>query len=1154
MDQFERNGKLTHWVTALFLGLLLSSISWGQGGAEQAPPMMDAPDEMQEGSMNEPSQPQMREMQEEETPAPARRAASSRSGGVYMEEIIVTAEKREASVQDTAAAINAFDDAALEREGIETISDIQFAVPNMTFSAYNFGTPHLSIRGISRGVVGVSGDDATSVHVNGAYAQSSPILLLEFFDLERVEILRGPQGTLYGRNSTGGIVNFITAKPDMEAGYSGSVSQEIGSDGLARTVLVGNLPITENLGARIATYVTQQDGFTENTYTGNTIDGRDLSASRFSLRWQGDRIDANLVLDYFEEDDTRMRTSKQACKADNRPAPFSIGCEAGHDLETFDAVNPNATLAQIWANQYGLYGQRAMVGLNVAGLGNWDGFVGCKRTGNDPRAPQTSTAATGTINPTAACSYQGSSNLREVASVTDPSWFTRYRSATLNVDFDLTDSMTLSLTAHNAYQKYWSVTDYNWNTGSAEFLTLADLEGQIGAINAGLASVAKTPSREVPCAKTEGTNRPGCMDNDYTTRNHQDLAAYYNGTSTGSTKGADDKYVTVGDANDAQKTEVNTALAGAYANNAFLTGVATTSGHAGLTGITGVLGLTTLNVNAHGVLFPAGTPTPDPRVAGSNIPNGNDFSYGDGELSSFEVRLVTDMPDSPWDFIGGFFYMESDTDSDYQVHANSLAHFATVAYQGLNADNNTAANASKRNYNITIASDPEDTYNALHRNGLTIAELSYYNNQTLYEVSTWAIFGEGYYDISDDMRLTVGLRQTEEDKEIIAGLQSLIAVSEPNRQQNRPRSWSEMTGRASLDYRFAEDAMFYATLANSYKSGGLNPPSSSGAFPDAFDPEYITSIEFGVKSTIADGRVQLNATYFTYDYEGYQTSKIVDRTSVNENIDVENSGIELEVVAYPTEALRLDFNFAWLDTSIIDTQSIDTANPTAGMMGWTTIKGLQAATWIAPTMDLNDDNMVNGADAVYACQAANISKYPGLTCAAAPPSGAATAAIGRVPIIKNKGGVDTDGYEAGVTYAEGFHPTNTVVPVGFETDISGNRMAEAPETSIRIAAQYTMDVSNSFNLVIRGDYYQQSEFYGRVFNSDQNLIPAWDIINASVALESTDQVWNAKFQIKNLADDDHITGLYFTDASSGNFTNVFLLPPMTWVASFDYRF
>ena len=135
-----------------------------------------------------------------------------------LEEVIVTAEKRATTVQETPIAVSAFSGDELDRALISKPMDLQFNVPNMLMSKGNFTTAAISIRGIGNLGVGSATDSGTGVHFNGVYLNGGRIFETEFYDAERVEVLRGPQGTLYGRNTTAGVVNMITNKPTDEFG------------------------------------------------------------------------------------------------------------------------------------------------------------------------------------------------------------------------------------------------------------------------------------------------------------------------------------------------------------------------------------------------------------------------------------------------------------------------------------------------------------------------------------------------------------------------------------------------------------------------------------------------------------------------------------------------------------------------------------------------------------------------------------------------------------------------------------------------------------------------------------------------------------------------------------------------------------------------
>src|SRR5262245_39713595 len=138
--------------------------------------------------------------------AQAEEAASRRT----IEEIVVSAEKRESTVQDTSIAITAFSDQFLEDFGIRSQEDLQNYTPSTTIQPYD-----VTIRGVGRNFRTLGGDPGVSTYVNGVYSEDFGIASTEnaLYDIERIEVLRGPQGTLYGRNAIGGAVNFLSKKP-----------------------------------------------------------------------------------------------------------------------------------------------------------------------------------------------------------------------------------------------------------------------------------------------------------------------------------------------------------------------------------------------------------------------------------------------------------------------------------------------------------------------------------------------------------------------------------------------------------------------------------------------------------------------------------------------------------------------------------------------------------------------------------------------------------------------------------------------------------------------------------------------------------------------------------------------------------------------------
>ena len=126
-----------------------------------------------------------------------------------IEEVIVTARRTEESLQEVPVAVTAFSAEGIEARQIINTSDIQLNVPNVSFTNTNFGGNSFSIRGIGRLVTAGSGEAGVSAHLNDIPVVGN-LITGEYYDMERIEVLRGPQGTLYGRNATGGVVNFIT--------------------------------------------------------------------------------------------------------------------------------------------------------------------------------------------------------------------------------------------------------------------------------------------------------------------------------------------------------------------------------------------------------------------------------------------------------------------------------------------------------------------------------------------------------------------------------------------------------------------------------------------------------------------------------------------------------------------------------------------------------------------------------------------------------------------------------------------------------------------------------------------------------------------------------------------------------------------------------
>lgn len=191
---------------------------------------------------------------------------ASAQSGLVLEEVVVTAQKRAQSVQDIPIAISALNATQLEESGFAGIEDLTTLVPSLQFG--NFGpVTFLNVRGIGSENTTAGSDPGVALHIDGVYIGRPVGALFSAFDSERVEVLRGPQGTLYGRNATGGSVNLITKKPTDE--FGGEVDVTAGDFDRFRLRGALNIPINDSASARIVAFNEDRDGFTDNTFVGS---------------------------------------------------------------------------------------------------------------------------------------------------------------------------------------------------------------------------------------------------------------------------------------------------------------------------------------------------------------------------------------------------------------------------------------------------------------------------------------------------------------------------------------------------------------------------------------------------------------------------------------------------------------------------------------------------------------------------------------------------------------------------------------------------------------------------------------------------------------------------------------------------------------------
>ncbi|CAA0125538.1 Pesticin receptor [Halioglobus japonicus] len=220
-----------------------------------------------------------------------------------LDEVLVTARKRNEALQDTPVAVSAFSAEALEVAGIANTRDLQESVPGLIFSEMGNKAPSIFIRGVGQKEASAVLDPGVGVYINSIYIARTDSQLLDVVDASSIQVLRGPQGTLFGKNNTGGAVLLTTRMPDTKE-YGGEVSTRLGNHGRHDLKVSGNLPLIEDkLAARVSLNTTNLDGYLKNTYNGNKYGDEDRLGATARLYWQPTETFSTDVFYYWSKID-----------------------------------------------------------------------------------------------------------------------------------------------------------------------------------------------------------------------------------------------------------------------------------------------------------------------------------------------------------------------------------------------------------------------------------------------------------------------------------------------------------------------------------------------------------------------------------------------------------------------------------------------------------------------------------------------------------------------------------------------------------------------------------------------------------------------------------------------------------------------------------
>lgn len=227
--------------------------------------------------------------------------ANAQQQELEIEEVIVTAQKRTENLQEVPIAITAISGEVLREDTISSLHDISEKIPNLVFSAFSPGQPEIAIRGIGTKEDGAAASDSTVVSVDDIYIAARTAQVFDIFDLERIEVLRGPQGTLYGKNSIGGSINFVTSRPTEDTRIR--VQQTFGDYGRLDTGGLVSGALSENLLGKFSFSRRKFDGYLNNLLFDEQWGEADTLAMRAQLLWAvADKVEVLFGADYSDDD------------------------------------------------------------------------------------------------------------------------------------------------------------------------------------------------------------------------------------------------------------------------------------------------------------------------------------------------------------------------------------------------------------------------------------------------------------------------------------------------------------------------------------------------------------------------------------------------------------------------------------------------------------------------------------------------------------------------------------------------------------------------------------------------------------------------------------------------------------------------------------
>jgi outer membrane receptor protein involved in Fe transport len=483
-------------------------------------------------------------------------------------------------------------------------------------------------------------------------------------------------------------------------------------------------------------------------------------------------------------------------------------------------------------------------------------------------------------------------------------------------------------------------------------------------------------------------------------------------------------------------------------------------------------------------LTPGGSFT-DPQLGQASTIEQQQLIRTSGKQYSEELRLQSSFAGKFNFNIGGMYLDYKATNEIFE-----LANTTTIAAIAQNAP--IAFGGSNAGIYIDPNAEPDSTGH------------NYYLSSSPYHLKAAALFGEGYYDVTSNLKATLGLRYTHDDKTQISYPIVFLAPGK-GFPATTPQhaTWSELTGRFTVDWRpelnFTDATLLYASYSRGYKGGGFNPGNLTGTgLSAAFNPEFVNAIEIGTKNTLFDRKLTLNLTGFYYDYSNYQISQGVNLTIATQNVNAKIKGLEFEAAFQPVRNLKFDTHIGYLDSSISDGTSINPFDQTLGAPG------------VALVRSIDPGSFAN----LCALPIAALAGVQGaINAGFAPPPAIASLCTGPFAI-------------PGASF-------------GTPVQLKGHKLPYSPHWTLSFGAEYGVDIAADWRATLRADYHYQSASYATMFNTLADRIEGYGNLNLSLKIASDSNGFEIQGFARNLLDQQAVTTIQIGTAQTGNNRTVF---------------